>query len=136
MQNSNHINSVTNKNIELKKATVFLRPDGIVQINTKNVDELSLADFQEIVETIGIVGDGKKCPVLSVANGYINVDKNAREYSASEEGNRFTLADAFVLNSFALKLVGNFYLKIDKPISPTKIFTNTNYAVEWLKTFL
>ena len=122
---------------ELKKAIVFLRSDGIVQINIKeNVDELSLDDFIEIVEAIGIVGGGIKRPILSVANGYINVEKEARGFSAGEAGTIYTIADAFVLNSFALKLIGNFYLKIDKPIVPTKMFTNTDYAVQWLKTFL
>ena len=121
---------------ELKTALVFLRPDGIIQINTKEIDEMCLADFKEIVDVIGMLGEGGKRPVLSIAKGYINIDKEARAFSANKEGTRFTLADAFVLNSFALKLVGNFYLKFDKPIIPTKIFTEEDQAVAWLKTFL
>ena len=122
---------------ELKKAVVFLRSDGIVQIDIKvGVDELSLDDFKDITEAIKIVGKGKKCPILSVASGYINVEKEAREFSAGEEGTKYTLADAFVLHSFALKLIGNFYLKIDKPIVPTKMFTSTESATQWLKTFI
>ncbi len=121
---------------ELKKAVVFLRPDGIMQIDAKETDEMFLEDFREIVDTIGVIGGGKKYPVLSVAKGYINIDKEARKYSAREEGNRFTLADAFVLQSLALMIIGNFYLKIDKPIRPTRMFSNTDNAVKWLQTFL
>ena len=121
---------------ELKKASMFLREDGIIQVDTKEVDEYTIEDAKEALATISEIGSGKKFPILMIAAGYLNIDKETRMFLAKEEANRFTLADAYVINSLALKLIGNFYLKFDNPASPSKIFTKTEDAVVWLKTFI
>jgi hypothetical protein len=97
---------------------------------------LTVKDTWEIINTIKDIGNGKKFPNMLTANGFLNVHKDARALSASEEGNLYTLADALVVNSTALKLIANFYISFNKPVRPTKLFNSQEKAVEWLKTFL
>ncbi len=40
-----------------------------------------------------------------------------------------------MISDLPQKIVGNFFLKFDKPARPTKIFTKEEEAVEWLKQF-
>ena len=56
-----------------------------------------------------------------------------RIWSAAPTGNKNTLADALVINSLAHKILANFYMKMNKPVKPTKIFTSQKKAVDWLK---
>ena len=121
---------------ELNKAFVSLRNDGIMQIEIKETEEFLVQDVKDVLSVVGEIGGEKKYPILTIVNGYVLVDKETRAYLACEEGNRYTLADAFVINSLALKLVGNFYLKFDNPKCPTKIFNCPDDAAVWLKTHI
>lgn len=69
-------------------------------------------------------------------NEFIQVGDDARKYAAGEDSNKYTIADAFVINSIALKLVGNFYIRYNKPVRPTRIFNNEEDALVWLRNFL
>jgi uroporphyrinogen-III decarboxylase len=122
--------------METQKAFVFLRDDGIMQIDTKDAEEFTINDMKEIIHIIGEIGNYKKYPILMVIKNFTNVDKAARAYCAGVEGNKYTLADAFVIQSFAMKLIGNFYLKFDQPLSPSKMFNRMEEAETWLKKFI
>ena len=122
--------------VELSASTVSLRSDGIMHLDLHPKTELTLKDGWEIIKTIGEIGGGKKFPNMLTAKGFLNVHKDARALSASEGGNEFTLADALVVNSTAIKLIANFYISFNKPVRPTKLFNSEQKAVEWLKTFL
>jgi hypothetical protein len=45
-------------------------------------------------------------------------------------------ADAFVIYSLPQKLVGNFYLKVNKPPVPTRFFKTPEEAIRWLRKFV
>jgi len=121
---------------DLKKFTVSLRSDGIMQFTVKHETNLEVTDVKAIVNTVGKIGKGKKFPNLVVIPAGVTFDKEAREFSAREEANVYTIADAFVIKSLAHKLIGNFYINFDKPVRPTKLFNSQTKAVKWLKTFL
>lgn len=124
------------KQVELDSTIIKLRSDGIVQFDLRNRDDFSVDDLKEINAAVGILGDQKPYPLLINVKHFLNADNELRTYAASEESNRYTIADAFVVNSMAVKFIGNFYISFNKPSRPTKIFDSETTAVEWLKTFL
>jgi hypothetical protein len=42
------------------------------------------------------------------------------------------MAFAILIDSSVSRVVGNFFLGINKPAVPTKLFTNEKEAVKWL----
>ena len=126
--------SYTKKN-DLRCAVVGLRSDGIMHFAMKSVDEITEKDVKEILNAVSQIGNGKKFCNLITFQEYISISKEAKEFSASPEGNLYTIADAFVLHSVPLVIVGKFYLKFNNPICPTKIFKSEEKAIAWLKTF-
>lgn len=122
--------------VDLHASTVSLRSDGIIHLELHPVEELAVKDAWEIIKAIEGIGKGKKFPNLITAKDYVNIDKEAKVLSASEEGNQYTLADAIVVDSIALKLIANFYISFNKPVRPTRLFSSEEKAVAWLKTFL
>lgn len=122
--------------IQTSGGTVILRPDGIIRIEIGKIDEISLKNVNEFIEAIRLLGEGKAYCNLIIFEDFVQVDHEARKYTASEEANIYTTAEALVIKSTPLKLVGNFYIKFNKPSRPTKIFTNEDDAVKWLKTFM
>ena len=63
---------------------------------------------------------------------HIDSTSEARTYYSVSEYSKFRYADALVIESLATRLVTNFYLSIDKPPVPSKMFTAKEDAMTWL----
>jgi hypothetical protein len=112
---------------------IFLRNDTIIQLQFKDGFSGEIEDVINIVNKIKEFGNGIRLPVLSIFAEDNLFSKEAREYVSSNEVSSFVKADAFVIKSLALKIVGNFYLKFNKPTRPTRMFNDTETAVQWIK---
>lgn len=121
--------------IELKKSIVKLLENGILHIHLKPGAEIELSDAVAIVEAMEKIGKGKKYPVLIDAGEFTSVDQEVRVFSAAEESNMFTLADAIAYYSLAQKLIADFYIKHNNPVVPTCAFSTKAEAISWLETF-
>lgn len=101
---------------------VKMRSDGIIQFVCKEVDEVTVEDISSANEAAAKISNYTPSLNLIILKNFVNVSPEARLYAAGEESNKYTIADAFVIESQALKLVGNFYIKFNKPTRPSKIF--------------
>ena len=93
-------------------------------------------DVKELVETKNYLTahlPGKKFYVLFNGEDYFHVNKETREFGASKEYSDHLAAMELFSNNLALKLVGNFFIGINKPVVPTKFFSDKKKAEEWLK---
>jgi hypothetical protein len=64
----------------------------------------------------------------------VNSDEEGRKrYANSLYIQNYRIADAFLVNSLALKLVANFFIKITQPKVKTRMFTDEKLAIKWLK---
>ena len=128
-----HIDIV--ETIDLATSIVTFRTDGIFQVEIKNVDrEIIEEDIRELTIEIGKMGGGKTYPVLIIIKEWNTIHKSASQYAATEEAGIYTKANAIVVTSFAIRVSTNFFIKIFKPIRPTKMFNSEILAVEWLKS--
>lgn len=128
------LSAVMKNEIILENSTVRLREDGIMHVHMRPGWQLELSDAVEIVEAEGKLGGGGKFPTLHTMDKYITLGEGVREFSAAE-GTKYTSAEAYVIKSLSQRILGNFYLKVDKPSVPTRLFTDVDNAIEWLKTF-
>lgn len=119
--------------ISTRISMVFLRDDGILHIKIKPDNEFTVFDFNELVDAAKEIGNGKRFLNLINVGSNTLPDNEARIASSSEAGSVYKVADAFVINSLAQRLIANFYMKINKPFVPTKFFNNEDDAVIWLK---
>lgn len=79
---------------------------------------------------------GKKFFVLLGGEEFFQVTKETREAVATEKFSTHLVAVALYSNELALKLLGNLYIKINKPEVPTKFFTDKNKAEIWLRSLM
>ncbi len=118
--------------IKLNYAKVQLFESKLVRIELFSDHVIALSESQKITDAICTLSNGDQCLVLMVADEFAQFDRSAIDFSSSEEGLRYTLADAIVVKSLSHKILANFYLKFNKPAKPTKIFTNEVDAVKRL----
>ena len=124
------------KHIRLKKSLHTLIEENPVIIKI----ESSEGEFNEVADTIAMrdanieLSEGAPYYVLlDTTNGYASSTPEANKLLASREfsGNRQGIA--IVAKSLASKIVSNFFIRFNKPFTPTKIFMTEAKAVEWLK---
>lgn len=122
--------------IDLKHSVLKLRSDGIVELHTNDVHVYEIPDAKENVESTGKLTNNKKAPILIVGGTFTSLKKETREFMATEESLKYSKAEAFLITSLAQKILFDFYVRIDKPLVPSKVFTNKEKAIEWLSQFL
>lgn len=120
---------------KFKHCDIFRRKDGILQAHFYSEYTGEIEDAINIVETFKILKTEQKCLALLTVEDGASFTKEAREFVASAEVSNMVIADAFVINSLALKILMNGYLKFNKPNRPTKFFNSAETAIAWLKEF-
>lgn len=132
--------STTNVKIIATKIIVpyymYLREDGIVYIRISNEKEETVELTKQMVIELGKMVNYKKVPLLAEHEEFALPGKENRDFWAKKESCPYSSADAFMIGSTGLMLIANVYLRINKPERPTKMFTNKEEAIRWLKTFL
>lgn len=74
--------------------------------------------------------------VMLITSGHLAyTTKEARELTASKDFSQLTMARALLTDSIGHKLVANFYLKVNRPHVKTKLFSDRENALMWLRTF-
>ena len=74
--------------------------------------------------------------VLVLAEPMTSISPEARTYIASEYYQKITLAKAILVGSLAQRIITNFYMRFNKPKTPTSSFNNRDEALKWLRSFL
>jgi hypothetical protein len=111
--------------------------DGILfsQYEKNLVIDVSIA--KKIVDERLAFSKGESFPILIDFTNLKSVTKEARDYMNQPDGGLKGLTcGAFVGNNAVAVLFVNLYLKINKPIIPSKFFTRKDEALEWLRTIM
>lgn len=122
------------KQIQLSHSKVWMRDDGILVIEFGDKVELDVKEAKELVEVTKEMSEGKKVFILNIAGKQTTATTEARNFAASAEAVECTLAEAYVVNNLPQKIIANFYVNFHKPLVPTKIFTDKDAAIAWLKS--
>lgn len=79
--------------------------------------------------------NGVARPVLVDIRSLKSIDAPSRRYFASKEAGELILAGAIYLSNPLARWFGNIFLKLDEPITPAKLFTDKNEALQWLERY-
>ncbi len=59
----------------------------------------------------------------------------ARDYFANEKSASVQRATALLVGTPVSRTIGNFFMGLNRPVSPTRLLTDPQKAIEWLHTF-
>lgn len=108
--------------------------DGILYINYKEIENLDLEVAIACVAARKDFTKNQPFPCLVDAVNIHHFTKEARDYFANE-GNDGITANAILTKSAVIKMMANFYITVNKPVNPTRTFTDKQAALEWLQKF-
>jgi hypothetical protein len=107
----------------------------ILRIEILEGAEIELSDALQNYEATKILTKNDKYLILVDGRTSLSVSREARGFAAQSKNDGCT-ACAFIITSTANKLIGNFYINVNKPNTPTRIFSSEEKAIEWLESFL
>ena len=80
------------------------------------------------------VQNGDSHPAVIDIRNMTKVTKEARAYLASQEACDGIMKVAIIIDSNFSMVLGNIYLKINRPPVPSKLFTSLHEAKAWIKS--
>ena len=120
---------------ESEIADIILRTDGILVYLPKPNLKIDLDAARKILVYGKKVVD-HPVPVLVHMGLIRRVSREARALFASDEYTQLAAQSALLVSSPVSRVIGNFFVGLNKPLYPLQLFTDENDAVVWLKEFL
>ena len=105
--------------------------NGLLHVNVPKYYSIDLLVYKKAQEWINTLGPEKSYHFIFEFASFAEVDPEMRKHRATEKGTNFSLSDALVISNFPQKMLGDFYLRINRPSRPTKVFYSVEKAVEW-----
>jgi hypothetical protein len=134
--NSNFDNTLSHVHHRFDGYTIHRRKDGIIQVQFKSGFAIGIDDARRIVNTVNKIRGNDKCLFLVVFEEDNTFSLETREYISSDAVSAIIKADAFVIKGLALEILGQGYLKINKPNRPTRLFKSVAIAAMWLLSYV
>lgn len=121
--------------LELEDAIFHIYGNVIFYLVIKKNKKATMEIVESGYDFLNSFGGGKFYNIYQFES-FSDVDLDVRAWAAKDSGNKYTVADAIVISSFAQKILADFYLKSNKPEKPTRIFSNVESAVQWIEELI
>ncbi len=121
--------------LETRTQTVQMGADGICRATCRAV-YTDIDDIKEDIVSIGHVAGGEMVPVLVDIRACKGISREARAYLAGEDTAKVQNAAALLVESTVTRVMANFFLGLNKPLFPTKMFNEEPKALTWLSEFV
>ncbi len=124
------------RRLENKISELILLEGNMVWVRYRQLDdEVKLADAKQQTEAIAEINKGQPVHlILDFRDLDFSFSHEAKEYFAkSEAHSAVRMSQSLILSSLAHRLVGNVYLKLNRPNCPARIFADPLEAVKWVR---
>jgi hypothetical protein len=121
------------KEVTLSFGRAVLLEPGLIENNIDTDIYLEPEHIRLLKEANRQLAGGQRYAVLVVSHPYSAFSPESRELSASAEFVQDTIASAVLTQSMSQRLVGNFYLQVHRPHMSTRLFTDRDAAIDWLR---
>jgi len=124
------------KILQTKKAKITLSTDGIIHQEYNDNIDLTLEDSRIEMKVYEDLCQEKKRPVLINIQNVKTVQRESRQFYASEEPALYISAAALIVGNPVSQIMANFFLGVNKTVMPVKLFTDPVKAAKWLSNYV
>lgn len=119
--------------IENEYAEFWIEEGVIMEVFKPQMKNINLAIAKEIVRDRLKVSNGITRPLLIDSTNSISLDKEARDYFATEESMQYLAISAIVVHNKVSLFVGKLFLAFAKPKIKVELFKNRIRAMNYLR---
>jgi hypothetical protein len=129
------LSQVSTKVIVLEGFRLAQRTERIIELRFDPDFHGTVEKACYITKQLEIFTEGKRFPILIIYGEYNSFEPGVREYMAGPDADKVSLAHAMVVKGLPMRIMGNVYLRINKPARPTRLFQKEEDALNWLERF-
>lgn len=123
------------KSISDNKFNISFNEEGFYDLFIKDNVEIFIEDMERIIAAQKEL-NGNRIPILIEGGKYSTTNVDVLKFLAKNENMPYSKVSAYVAKSTSQKLLGNFFLKMNKPERPTRFFSTREEAIDWLRQYL
>jgi hypothetical protein len=116
------------------KFRMWLRPDGIVQLVWAPRTMVLLEDAIAALDEMAQLTDERRSPLLVDMRDTGPLDRPTR--AELTRRNDLQSAVALVAGTPLSRMMANFFLRVNRPLFPTRLFDDEASAIIWLQAFV
>lgn len=120
---------------ETRISVLTFGADGILRVKLKPEVDVTLEDAKDNHEVAQKLVGGRKHLVLADIRSARSITREARISFADKDSRKNAIAQALVIDSGISRILGNFFIGINRSPFPVKLFQSTDEAIAWLKGF-
>ena len=120
------------KAIETRTASIHIDENNIIHIVIKK--DICI-DYEDAIDNVLVIKNLTKnnpCLKLIDMRNNCSVEKKASDFVNTQEIKQKTIGRAIIKGFAFNKLLINFLIKLNKPETPTRMFTDYDEAYKWL----
>ena len=120
--------------IDTRTERVWLHPDGYVIAEVRPGLIADLDDAIVNVAAVGKLAAGIPRPLLLDMRAHAtSATRECRDYYAGAEAQEVNLAVAMLVRSNVSRVIGNFFLGLNRTRFPFRLFSDLGEAIAWLR---
>lgn len=105
--------------------------DGVARTLVKKDAEIQLNDARQNSDVVNSLQEKAGFPLIVETTNIKSITKEARDYLSIQNRETKITAIAIVRKSLIGNMVGNFFIGLNKPSVPTKLFNSEKEALKW-----
>lgn len=115
----------------------FWTEEGILYIIYKpSLKAMTLDIAKKLVDDRLKVSNNRVMPLFVDISNLRETSKTARDYLAEGDAVKHTNATALLVNNKLTRMLASIYMAFSRPSIPTKVFTDQEEAMKWLKRYV
>jgi hypothetical protein len=107
--------------------------DGYIHTKVKSGSEITLQDAKDNTTAVIKVSGDSNFPILVDLREIKSISKEARDHFSMRGRKPHVTAIAMLVKSPVSRIIGNFFLGLNRPTVPTRLFNLQNEAILWMK---
>lgn len=112
--------------------TVGLRTDGILIYLPRAGVDISTEYASQVLELGLEIAGGRTRPILVLMHDVRRIERDARAFFASDAFLRLAHRTALVVSSPVSRVIGNFFVGLNRLKYPCKVYDDQERAIAWL----
>lgn len=120
---------------ELRAFTTWINDNDICYTVVKPNAVIELKDALENSAAVKTISKDRIYPMLVNLKEIKSISKEARDHFSMQNRTPGITAIGLLIKSPASRIIGNFFLGMNRSTVPVRLFTNEEKAVLWLKQF-
>ena len=118
--------------VEVTSFWTWKDDNGVVRTRVKPGAEIDLEQAKENTDAVNTFYEGIKFPLLVDTREIRSITRDARQHFTTNDRESSINSLALLIKSPVSKVIANFFMSVNKPNVPAKIFNSEEKAVDWL----